>query len=162
MESRCAFANGATPDFKGDAGTVRSAAVRFVKAAYLIWKRTYIDWLAEETRESRFQQPIVIADVRHGAESDDWNVRRSCSIPERACGIGAGHVRETEVQQDQVGQMLRCEGQCLGRTSCLECLETGRAQHVPGEFQVLFVVVDDQYEWSSSRHRRILATCRSE
>ena len=99
MAGRFAFANGATPDFKGGAGTVRSAAVRLAKAAHLIWKRTYIDWLAEKTGETRLQQPIVIADVEHGAESNDWNVRRSCFVAERARGIGAGHVRETEVEQ---------------------------------------------------------------
>ena len=146
----------------GDAGTVvrvaggrsRLSTAGPAKTAHLIRKCADVDRLAEEAGETRLQQPIVIADVGQGAQSDDWNVRRSISVAELACDVGADHVGETEVQQDQVRQALRREGDCLGPASRLERSEAGRAKHVPGEFPVLLVVVDDEDE-RDSRSRAV-------
>jgi hypothetical protein len=60
------------------------------------------------------------------------------------------------IHQDHVRKLLRGEGDRLLAAPGRQRPEPGHDQHVARELQVLRVVVHDQNEWRSGRHRPIL------
>src|SRR5262245_62162189 len=106
MKRASVSANRARGGFDRDAGTVLVVLGPAV-TENLAGKRADVDRLAEKSGETCLQQPIVISSVAHRAQRDDRNVRSPCTGAELAGNLGAGHVGETEVEQDHVREARR-------------------------------------------------------
>ena len=138
-------------------------------AAHLFRKLADVDRFHEIAGETGGKHPIGIAEVvGQRAQSDDRYMRRASPVPERARDVRAVHVREMQVEQDQVRHALRRERDALPAACGFERPEPGSAQHIPRKLQILLVVVDDEDErasrirpagtraWRVRRHRPIL------
>src|SRR5215471_12798684 len=67
------------------------------------------------------------------------------------------HVRQAQVHEHEVGEVLGGQLECFPGRCRLDDLEAVCCEHVACELQVASVVVDDQHE----RCRRIVHPCRS-
>ena len=116
-------------------------------AAHLVRELADVDRLLEVAGEARRDEPVAAS-----LESAARSARRPGSMPfaPRLASLRAASVPSMSGSRRSIritsGQMLACERDPLGAVRRLERPEPGGAQHVPGELQVLLVVVDDQDE----------------
>ena len=96
-------------------------------------------------------QPLGLLSQRERAEQDDRDRRSPRPGCQHPGDLGAVEIRQLQVHQDHVREVLLRERYPPGTGDRLERPEAGGAQHVASELQVPLAVVDDQYEWS--RHR---------
>jgi DNA-binding NarL/FixJ family response regulator len=87
------------------------------------------------------------------AQRDDGEVGCPHVVGECPGRVRAVHVREPEVHEDHVWQLLARYGHAFGAGPGLERPDPGGPQHIAGELQVLLVVVDYQ---DQRFHGRIL------
>src|SRR6266516_4707489 len=78
-------------------------------AANLVWELADADRLFEVAGEPGGEEPVAAAVGRQGAQRDDRDPCRPAPGSEYPCSVRAVHVREPEVHQDHVRQLLGSE-----------------------------------------------------
>src|SRR5574341_562074 len=128
------------------------ATSAFTELPYLLWKRFDVDRFVNVAIESGVEESFSI--VFHGECRQRNNRDQGCARlgPEAAKRRHPIHAGQLNVHEDQVGQMTLGEGDALFRSFGFEGAIALELQHVTHQLEILFVVFDDENEFTGHKH----------
>ena len=109
-------------------------------------KRAHVDRLLEVAGEARLLEPVADVALRERAPADDGDGGGPVVRGEATPHLRTVEIGETEVEQDEVGPVLACQLERIGRRRRGQRPQPVVFEHVAREPHVPLVVVDDQHE----------------